>query len=73
MWRSFFLWVCYGSSPVRSLEGDSLPTMIRKVRQQKLDGQPDQVPVVKFAHADSARLRAKECVSKLRLVYRRRA
>jgi hypothetical protein len=62
MLRSFFLWLFYGTSTVRAMKGDSLPTMLRKVRQTKLDGQPDQVPVVKYRHADSARMRAKECV-----------
>lgn len=71
--RLFWLRLVYGKNPCQSMKGDSLPTMIRKVRQAKLDGQPDQVPTSRYPLPDDARLRAKECVTRLKLVHRKRA
>ena len=73
MLRALWMRLVYGANPCKPMIGDSLPTMIRKVRQAKLDGQPDQVPTSRYPKPDDARLRAKECVTKLKLVHRRRA
>lgn len=58
----------YGPERYKDMEGLSLPSVWKRIRQTRLE-QPDQRPVVKFALPDKPRLRAKECVQRyMRLV-----
>jgi len=52
-------------------DGQSLPSLIKQVRQTPLPDVPDQAPVYRWPKADKARLRAKEYVRRyLRMVRR---
>lgn len=73
MFRALWMRLVYGKNPCRPMKGDSLPTMIRKVRQAKLDGRPDQILNVRYDKKDDAKLRAPEYVEKLKLVFSRGA
>ena len=62
----------YGPNKLKDYDGEGVGEFLRRCRATKLDGCAEQSPVVRFAKADAARLRAKECVAKLRLVFGRR-
>lgn len=71
----------YGKPKYKDFDGAGWPEFIRRCRATKLDGvhcdtgQPirEQVPQVKHPYPDRSRLRAKEYVKKLMLVFRRSA
>lgn len=61
-----------GYGPERyHFDGQSLPSLIRQVRQSQLDGVKDQTPVYRYPKADRSRLRAKECVRRFMQIMRR--
>lgn len=62
----------YGPSKYRDFDGAGWPEFVRRCRATRLSVR-DQVPTSRFPKPDDARLRAKECVTRLKIVHRRRA
>lgn len=61
----------YGPERLKLQDGPSIFSQMRAVIASPLSNVKSQKPIVKWSKPDSARLRAKECVTRLRLAFRR--